>query len=60
MTLSDLCHLYYPERPKLMNIDIEGHGIVALTSNDWSDIKCQPEVIIVESIQGEDQNKKQR
>jgi FkbM family methyltransferase len=36
MTLADLCHKYYIKRPKLLNIDIEEHGYVALSSNDWT------------------------
>lgn len=42
MTLADLCHLYYPSRPKFMTVDIEGHGFTALKSNDWTDLKCKP------------------
>ena len=51
ITLADLCHQYYPKRPKFMNVDVEGHGLIALAFNDWKDIKCKPEIIMVEHIQ---------
>lgn len=60
ITLADLCHQYYPKRPKFMNVDVEGHGLIALAFNDWNDIKCKPEIIIVEHIQNEAQNKLQK
>lgn len=47
ITLEDLCEGYYHERPRLMNIDIEGHGIIALKSNNWQKDICKPEIMIV-------------
>lgn len=47
MTLTDLCHNYYPKTPKFMSISISGHGYVALNSNDWMNPKCIPEVLVV-------------
>jgi hypothetical protein len=47
MTLADLCHNYYIKRPKLMNIDIEEHGYIALNSNDWATQRCIPEIILI-------------
>lgn len=43
-----------------MNVDVEGHGLIALAFNDWNDIKCKPEIIMVEHIQNEAQNKLQK
>lgn len=43
-----------------MNVDVEGHGLIALAFNDWNDIKCKPEIILVEHIQNEAQNKLQK
>lgn len=31
-----------------MNLDIEGYGTQALKSNDWTNPKCVPEIIICE------------
>ena len=50
ITMSDLCHQYYPTRPKLISVDIEGHGLVALKFNDWDDEKCVPEVLTTETL----------
>lgn len=47
MTLADLCHTYFVKKPKFMSIDIEGHGLVALGSNDWTNDKCIPDVLLV-------------
>jgi hypothetical protein len=42
-----------------MSLDIEGHGLVALQGNDWTDIKCLPEVLVAERIFDEASNKMQ-
>lgn len=46
MSMKDLCHKYYLKRPKMMSIDIEGYGYAPLSTNDWSNKLCVPEIII--------------
>ena len=59
MTMSDLCHKYYPKKPKLMSVDIEGHGLVALQSNDWDDDKCVADVLLAETLFTKQANQQQ-
>lgn len=43
-----------------MNIDIEGHGIVALKSNNWEKDICRPQIIIVQRMEDAEQNNNQK
>lgn len=46
--MRDLCHKYYLKKPKFMSLDIEGYGYAPLSSNDWDNDLCVPELIIAE------------
>ena len=45
LNLAKLCHSYFLKRPKFMSIDIEGVNYLPLSTNDWANEKCVPELI---------------
>lgn len=46
--LSTVCERYFYKTPAFFNLDIEGYGAHALSTNDWSNPKCRPEVVFTE------------
>ena len=48
LNLANLCHTYFLKRPKFMSIDIEGVNYLPLSTNDWNNEKCVPEMIYAE------------
>jgi hypothetical protein len=44
--MADLCNKYYKAKPNFLNIDVEGIGEMVLKSNDWSNDKCVPDIIL--------------
>lgn len=46
--LSTICERYFYKTPSFFNLDIEGYGAQALSTNNWTDQKCRPEVVFTE------------
>lgn len=45
--MGDLCRRYFIQRPLFMSIDVGGQGKKALSSNDWKNSRCVPDIILL-------------
>jgi hypothetical protein len=46
ISLKAICEQIQVKRLNLMNLDVVGYGAAALQTNDWTNPKCRPEIIV--------------